>query len=781
VTIWAHLEPLVRAKQPKRKLPPISDKGWYNQLHSPLRPDKHPSFAIKPDDGNGDLGAFIDHGTGDKGTLKRLAELMGVSLDDAPMPKRWVTVFEWCGRRGFSWESISGKFGLTYTWDKKRGDFIVIPTPGRTRLRYCDGAHPKTKWGKVWGEDKSSTRIVYGLDQCKGDEPIYIVNGEPGVWACHEAGVDAVCFCQAETTPPSSVQAKPLIETKRPLRIVYDLDDAGERGAEICAHALRGFGAQDVQVLSLPEHLGEKGDIEDWWREVGDELATRLISLEQGKPVVEQGAAREVFVRSEDPVRVVDDACDALAAYAEERNLSLYQRAGQIVRAQVDEIQALSRHCLFTHLGTAAKWLHPRKTEKGVNWHAKLPPEWAVKAVHSRGTYPLPHITQILLAPAMLPSGELLIAPGLSEGFLLRSDLQTQVPTHPSREDALTASQALLEVVADFPFAEPCHRSAWLALVLAGLARPAIQGPCPFFVFDANVRGAGKSLLARAAQWILTGQDLPMTSAPQREEEWSKKVLATLRAGRPLFIFDNVKGKVTSQALEAVLTAHEWQDRVLGASDLGRLPAKTIWVMTSNNARLGGDLNRRSLHCQLRSDMECPELREDFGHPDLKAYVLERRAQLVSAGLTILRSWVLSKTAPPSPSWGSFEEFSRIVRGAVTWCGLADPYQSKTLEDEGVETLRTLLALWPEDEQDRPLRLSATKIVKLVTDSSAPWAEAVKEIAGTDQPSVRVVGNRFRVLRGRYLGGRCLQMEMGRARERLWFVQSHPESPPESP
>src|SRR5207247_1626873 len=80
------------------------------------------------------------------------------------------------------------------------------------------------------------------------------------------------------------------------------------------------------------------------------------------------------------------------------------------------------------------------------------------------------------------------------------------VPTSPTLEDALEARDVLLEVVADFPFAKPAHRAAWLALLLTPLARHVFSGPTPSFLIDANVRASGKSLLADVVSWIVSGR-----------------------------------------------------------------------------------------------------------------------------------------------------------------------------------------------------------------------------------------------------------------------------------
>jgi putative DNA primase/helicase len=54
------------------------------------------------------------------------------------------------------------------------------------------------------------------------------------------------------------------------------------------------------------------------------------------------------------------------------------------------------------------------------------------------------------------------------------------------------------------------------------------------------------------------------------------------------------------------------------------------------------------------------------------------RAQLVAAGLTVLRGY--SAAGRPDmrlPPWGSFEGWSKLVRGALVWAGEADPGETR--------------------------------------------------------------------------------------------------------
>jgi hypothetical protein len=104
----------------------------------------------------------------------------------------------------------------------------------------------------------------YGFRSLDGTGPVYWVNGESAVWACRAAGVDAVTSCLGESSKPTPLQVQAMAELGRPVRVVYDLDAAGERGSALTVAALVEAGV-DALPLLLPATLGAKGDVGDLW------------------------------------------------------------------------------------------------------------------------------------------------------------------------------------------------------------------------------------------------------------------------------------------------------------------------------------------------------------------------------------------------------------------------------------------------------------------------------------------------------------------------------------
>src|SRR5262249_47974410 len=146
------------------------------------------------------------------------------------------------------------------------------------------------------------------------------------------------------------------------------------------------------------------------------------------------------------------------------------------------------------------------------------------------------------------------------------------LPGSPAKDDAVAARDALLDVVGDFPFAAPAHRSAWLAALLTPLARFAFVGPAPLFLVDSNVRPAGNGLLLACVSRVARGERFTVAAYTDDEDELRKRITSLALAGDRLVLFDNLAGKFGNAVLDAALTAVSWKDRILGGNRMGEAP-----------------------------------------------------------------------------------------------------------------------------------------------------------------------------------------------------------------
>jgi P4 family phage/plasmid primase-like protien len=165
---------------------------------------------------------------------------------------------------------------------------LRYPTPvGVERLEFTDGRKPKYVWAAKGG------RIHwYGLARAlghireNGDRVLYLVNGEPSVWAAEMRGVAAACLCGGEGakfTRERLAQLQGALTglAMLALRIVFDADEPGRLGAIAARRALLNAGFEDIDALDIagavPDHVG--ADVDDLQRRVGAQLAATLAAL----------------------------------------------------------------------------------------------------------------------------------------------------------------------------------------------------------------------------------------------------------------------------------------------------------------------------------------------------------------------------------------------------------------------------------------------------------------------------------------------------------------------
>lgn len=436
-------------------------------------------------------------------------------------------------------------------------------------------------------------------------------------------------------------------------------------------------------------------------------------------PAVSRGSAvlvgRQYIDVTRSYVAVVDDLIAVLAG------LEVYQRGGLLVELVRDE--NISPDGITRHGSPSVRRLpSPRLRElldsgavcvRPINGGGVKPvrcPSELATMVAARGQWRgVRPLVGCVTYPVLRGDGTVLNRDGYDPrtGLLAELPKGLRVPARPTRGDAVLALSDLTELVADFPFASDVALAAWLAALLTPLARPAIDGPVPMLLLDANMPGAGKSLLADLIGAVVLGQRLPRRSAPDSEAEWRKAMLAIAIAADPIVLVDNVTHTLRSAALDAVLTGTAYRDRVLGRSEELSLDMRTMFIATSNNATVSADLVRRSLHCRLLSPLENPAGRSGFTRV-LPDDAVSERERYLSSALTVLLAYAAAgRPRLATRPLGSFDSWGRVVRDALVWAGKPDPAVSQDELREVAEPTRSelgaVLSAWHLLLGDRPV------------------------------------------------------------------------------
>jgi hypothetical protein len=429
------------------------------------------------------------------------------------------------------------------------------------------------------------------------------------------------------------------------------------------------------------------------------------------------------------------------------------------------------------------------------------PPDTVVDQVATLATWegirPIEGITE---TPTLRPDGSLISTPGYDEEtglwFAPNGDFRP-IPDRPTLADAQAAKDDLYGVVADFPFDKPERKATWLAALLTPMARWAIDGPCPLFLFDANCPGTGKTKLCDIIAILATGREMPRGAYPRDDEEMQKMLLSVAMAADRLILFDNVPTgfSVGGSALDRALTARTMKGRILGKSQMTpELPVDVVSYATGNNLGLRGDSLRRVVPCRLETAEERPEERKDFQigkdcpcgcKGDLLAHVKRIRGKLVSAALTILRAYIVAGRPDQGLTPMDYPAWCGLVRNAVKWTTGVDPCEGRTelvANDEETNTAKGLITGWKAlcQAQNKAALTVAAALDALESDKIGVHADLRAIFCAWSKdgklPSSQSIGNRLNKIRGRNIDGNCLDCGFS-AGIREWFVRPASKQP----
>jgi hypothetical protein len=405
-------------------------------------------------------------------------------------------------------------------------------------------------------------------------------------------------------------------------------------------------------------------------------------SLPDNAAACEQLLSRELYVRGGKPVRIgkTTDLPESEAQKIErDREQAVLVEVGsEYVRRRLTEI---------------AEFQKPKT--KG--WRSVDCPKDLAANIIGYGDYPhFKPLIAIAAAPFFRADFSICETPGYdapSGIYYQPAKSFPKIPVNPSREDALAAKELLLAPFSEFPFATDIAVCAFLSHILSAITRAAID-VAPVFVYSAPKAGHGKTKLMRMANRIANGVEPAMRPYTDEGDELRKVLYASLLCADPTICFDNlhVGAKIRSPALCGFVTALKYNDRRLGTSESRDIVNRTLVTLTGNNITTAGDLGRRSIICRLVLDAERTDVRE-FQIPDLDSYVMQHRAQLLCAALTIIRAYIVAGRPAQAAPMPSFEHWSTLARDPLLWLGMEDPVASQETETEDeVEPLREAFA-----------------------------------------------------------------------------------------
>jgi len=289
----------------------------------------------------------------------------------------------------------------------------------------------------------------------------------------------------------------------------------------------------------------------------------------------------------------------------------------------------------------AADWV--KKEKRAKQNEPALPPDWSIKTLLARPSWPFPPLEGVLCAPTLRPDGSLLDTPGYDAetGLYLEFNGMTYppLPKRPTLDDARSAIGTLQQVFIDFRWRHPAYFSATIAALLTIADRYGVPGCTPLFAVRSTTPGSGKGLLIDAISVSATGRCAPRFPQVLDEDEERKRLFALALAGDTCGHIDNVTRPLGSPALDMALTSRTYSDRILGKHETQTAPWNVVLFASGNNMDFHGDAARRVVSIDLDPQMENPEERTAFAHNPLLPWVQEEHPKLLAAALTLLQAY----------------------------------------------------------------------------------------------------------------------------------------------
>ncbi len=405
---------------------------------------------------------------------------------------------------------------------------------------------------------------------------------------------------------------------------------------------------------------------------------------------------------------VTEDALAALIRANEPP--TIFERGRLLTRLRVKYgdspvLEPLSSAALRGVLARVADWVTRKEAKSGPVEEDDAPPMEVVSDLDSLDRWDgIPAIEAVVECPFFTRNGELVITPGYHKGARVwyhpgAGLALPPVPGKPTREEIDQARALLLvELYGDFPFKDDASKAHALAGLILPFVRQMIQGPTPLHLFDAPVEGTGKTLLINVNAIVSLGRPAEATAECSNDEEWRKRITSLLAEGSAFVLLDNLNRTLDSGALASVLTARTWKDRLLGLNKTAVLPNTAVWCGSGNNTRMSRELIRRTVWCRLDARVDAPWERTGFRHPDLMAWAIQNRGQLVWAALTLCQAWIAAGRPSGKQTLGMFESWAAVMGGILDVAGvpglLDNAKEFRAMATDKASEWRSFVATW---------------------------------------------------------------------------------------
>ena len=364
----------------------------------------------------------------------------------------------------------------------------------------------------------------------------------------------------------------------------------------------------------------------------------------------------QITYNASNPVESLDKTIQVLEEHP------FFSRANAIVIVEKGCIRTLDKFSVRNEVNRYIQFSKPLKDGiKPCDIHPELSERLRASAHCFRP------LKAVITAPVVDSDGRIINQPGYDPEtqLFLELSIPFRIDQSPTRKQVSKAIETLMQPFRDFPFSSPVDRGVQIAAMLSAWLRPVLP-TCPAFGIDAPDQGTGKTLLAKCIAAI-GGERTPIKAPLPSHDgaEVGKVILASLRDGKNVVVFDNQLGSFDSASLAAALTTPVYEGRLLGKSEMVKAPNATMFVFTGNNLSFKGDMARRVYTIRIDANTAEPTQRK-FNFCPLEM-VLDERNSIIEAMATLVLAQLNDADYKAKETTGSFEKWDKLVRQTVLW------------------------------------------------------------------------------------------------------------------
>ena len=354
-----------------------------------------------------------------------------------------------------------------------------------------------------------------------------------------------------------------------------------------------------------------------------------------------------------------------------DKRTDIFQMHGSLVRVLINSgirIEKINKYILRNIVSNCVRIIKNSECEI-----EKYPPISIINDILATGIYPFYELKGICRYPLINKNGEIKYSTGFDKdtGLFIYNNSNLSFEdisnkTYILKEEITFAKDVILDLLSDFTFKSPSDLTNYIGFILIIICRSFFDGLIPMHLIKASTPGVGKTLLSEIPYLILTGERPTITSLPDNESEMRKSIFASLMSGVENVLFDNIKSKIESGVLAAILTSGRYGSRILSKSQFSDYNVRFPISLTANNPEVDKELARRIVPIELVTAMENPSLRNNFKYQDIRKQIIDNRYKYLKALLTIIKYWFISgKKEWLDKKIGSFEGFCRLIGGIL--------------------------------------------------------------------------------------------------------------------